>query len=62
MPLSYDVDVAAHKYLAGLEDGEVPLLLLFSGTVFTGRGRIDRRPAGAVAQGGRDAAAGHGVA
>ena len=33
---SYDVDVAAHKYLAALEDGEVPLLLLFSGTVFTG--------------------------
>jgi hypothetical protein len=37
LPLSYDVDVAAHKYLAGLEDGSVPLLLLFSGTVFTGR-------------------------
>ena len=36
LPLSYDVDVAAHKYLTALEDGEVPLLLLFSGTVFTG--------------------------
>jgi hypothetical protein len=36
LPLSYDVDVAAHKYLAGLEDGDVPLLLLFSGQVFTG--------------------------
>lgn len=36
LPLSYDVEVAAHKYLAGLEDGEVPLLLLFSGSVFTG--------------------------
>ena len=36
MPCSYDVDVAGHKYLAALEDGEVPLLLLFSGTVFTG--------------------------
>ncbi|HET7691388.1 MAG TPA: DUF6084 family protein [Nocardioidaceae bacterium] len=36
LPISYDVDVAAHKYLAGLEDGEVPLLLLFSGQVFTG--------------------------
>ena len=32
----YDVDVAAHKYLAALEDGDVPLLLLFSGQVFTG--------------------------
>jgi hypothetical protein len=36
LPVSYDVDVAAHKYLAALEDGEVPLLLLFSGQVFTG--------------------------
>lgn len=36
LPISYDVDVAAHKYLAGLDDGEVPLLLLFSGQVFTG--------------------------
>jgi len=26
--------VAATKYFAGLEDGEVPLYLLFSGTVF----------------------------
>ena len=32
---SYDVDVAAHKYLYGLDDGEVPLLLLFSGTIFS---------------------------
>lgn len=37
MPCSYDVDVAANKYLTALEDGEIPLLLLFSGTVFTGR-------------------------
>jgi hypothetical protein len=36
MPCSYDIDVAAHKYLAALDDGEVPLLLLFSGTVFSG--------------------------
>ena len=42
LPLSYDVDVAAHKYLAGLEDGEVPLLLLFSGTVFTRRRWVAR--------------------
>jgi uncharacterized protein DUF6084 len=34
VPLSYDIDVAATRYLHGLEDGEVPLLLLFSGTVF----------------------------
>jgi hypothetical protein len=37
MPCSYDIDVAAHKYLTALEDGDIPLLLLFSGTVFTGR-------------------------
>src|SRR6478752_2009236 len=36
MPCSYDVEVAAHKYLAGLENGFVPLLLLFSGTIFAG--------------------------
>ena len=34
IPCSYDFEVAAHKYLAGLEDGEIPLLLLFSGTIF----------------------------
>ncbi|WP_374970504.1 DUF6084 family protein [Terrabacter sp. BE26] len=37
LPVSYDVEVAAHKLLAGLEEGEAPLLLLFSGQVFTGR-------------------------
>lgn len=35
LPCSYDFDVAAHKYLYALDGGEVPLLLLFSGTVFT---------------------------
>jgi Family of unknown function (DUF6084) len=34
VPCSYDFEVAAHKYLAALEDGEIPLNLLFSGTVF----------------------------
>ena len=36
VPLTYDLDVAAAKYLHGLDDGDVPLLLLFSGTVFHG--------------------------
>ncbi len=36
LPCSYDVEVAAHKYLAALDEGEVPLVLLFSGTVFSG--------------------------
>jgi hypothetical protein len=31
---SFDFNVAATKYFAGLENGEVPLNLLFSGTVF----------------------------
>ena len=36
VPCSYDFDVAAHKYLYALHEGSVPLLLLFTGTVFTG--------------------------
>jgi Family of unknown function (DUF6084) len=35
LPCSYDVEVAGSKYLQALADGEVPLTLLFSGTVFT---------------------------
>ena len=31
---TYDLEVAAAKYLHALDDGEIPLLLLFSGTVF----------------------------
>jgi hypothetical protein len=38
LPCSYDFDVAANKYLYALEGGEIPLLLLFSGTVFTAEG------------------------
>lgn len=34
VPCTFDFNVAAAKYFAGLEDGEVPLNLLFSGTVF----------------------------
>ncbi|MDA8285662.1 MAG: DUF6084 family protein [Actinomycetota bacterium] len=33
--LTYDFEVAAAKYLHALEDGEIPLRLLFSGTVFS---------------------------
>lgn len=32
---TYDFEVAAAKYLHALGDGEIPLILLFSGTVFT---------------------------
>jgi hypothetical protein len=31
---SYDFEVASAKYLQSLDDGEIPLLFLFSGTVF----------------------------
>lgn len=34
VPCSYDFDVAAAKYFQALHDGEIPLLLLFSGTLF----------------------------
>ncbi len=32
--LSYDLEIGSTKYFAGLDGGEIPLLLLFSGTVF----------------------------
>src|SRR3984893_14137577 len=35
VPCTYDFEVAAAKYFHGLEGGEIPLLLLFSGTVFS---------------------------
>ena len=37
---TYDFEVAASRYLHALQDGGVPVLLMFSGTVFT------RGPAG----------------
>ncbi|WP_405014757.1 DUF6084 family protein [Kitasatospora sp. NBC_01539] len=36
VPCSYDLEVAAGRYPHALEDGEVPLLMLFSGTAFSG--------------------------
>ncbi|MEU1277985.1 DUF6084 family protein [Streptomyces sp. NPDC005805] len=36
VPCTYDMDIAATRYLDALEGGEVPLLMLFSGTAFTG--------------------------
>ena len=44
LPCTYDFEVAASKYLHALRDGDVPLLFLFSGTVFTkGPRRLRRR-------------------
>ena len=34
VPYSYDLEVASARYFTSLESGEIPLLLLFSGTVF----------------------------
>jgi hypothetical protein len=33
--LTYDMEIGATRYFAGLDEGEVPLLLLFSGTMFS---------------------------
>jgi uncharacterized protein DUF6084 len=34
VPCTFDFNIAATKYFAGLDDGEIPLRFLFSGTVF----------------------------
>ena len=53
VPCTYDLEIAATSYFHALDEGDIPLVLLFSGTVFTkGEQRIQRR-SGAVAQGGR---------
>ncbi|GGT04366.1 MULTISPECIES: DUF6084 family protein [Streptomyces] len=44
VPCTYDTDVAASRYLAALDDGDVPLLMLFSGTAFTGAGGFRVEP------------------
>ncbi|MET0729317.1 MAG: DUF6084 family protein [Acidimicrobiales bacterium] len=35
VPCTYDFEVAAAKYLHSLGDGEIPIVLLFNGTVFS---------------------------
>jgi hypothetical protein len=41
LPCSYDLELAAAKYLYSLPDGEAPLVFHFSGSVFY-RGELDR--------------------
>jgi len=36
LPCTYDMEVASGKYFASLDGGEIPLALLFSGSVFLG--------------------------
>jgi hypothetical protein len=38
VPCTYDLEVASARYLQALDDGTIPLLLLFSGTVFLANG------------------------
>lgn len=38
VPCTYDFDVVGAKYFYALEDGDVPLLFLFSGTIFYSEG------------------------
>ena len=35
VPCTYDLEIAATSYFHALQEGEIPLLLLFSGTIFT---------------------------
>ncbi|MCX4579525.1 DUF6084 family protein [Streptomyces sp. NBC_01571] len=44
VPCTYDMDIAATRYFDALTDGEVPLLMLFSGTAFTGTGGFRVEP------------------
>jgi len=46
VPCSYDLKFAATKYFYGMEEGEIPLLFLFSGTIFYsgGDGRMQTKP------------------
>jgi len=45
VPCTYDFEVAAAKYLHSLGDGEIPIVLLFNGTIFSYRdGRLVVQP------------------
>ncbi|MEW2193724.1 DUF6084 family protein [Streptomyces microflavus] len=44
VPCTYDTEVASSSYFRALARGEIPLLMLFSGTVFTGRNGFRAEP------------------
>jgi hypothetical protein len=47
VPFSYDLEIAATRYFSALDSGEIPLLMLFSGTIFgsaDGRLQIQQVP------------------
>ena len=59
---TYDFEVAGTKYFHALDDGEIPLVLLFSGTTFSRGDAGLSVDAGGVARGGLVPAPGRGVA
>ncbi|GAA4996048.1 DUF6084 family protein [Uniformispora flossi] len=46
VPCTYDMDIASTRYLRALEVGDASLLLLFSGTVFSGPAGFQVAPVG----------------
>jgi len=44
VPCTYDMDIASTRYFHALDDSDVPLLMLFSGTAFTGAGGFHVEP------------------
>jgi hypothetical protein len=44
VPCTADLDIAATRYFDALREGELPLLLLFAGTAFTGAGGYQVEP------------------
>jgi hypothetical protein len=47
VPFSYDLQIASTRYFSSLDDGKIPLLVLFSGTIFAhadGRLRVQQVP------------------
>jgi hypothetical protein len=47
VPFTYDLEIGTTRYFTGLDGGEIPLLLLFSGTVFAsvdGRLQVQQVP------------------
>ena len=47
VPFTYDLEIASTRYFGSLDDGHIPLLLLFSGTVFAtvdGRLQVQQVP------------------
>lgn len=44
VPCSYDLDLAATRYFEAVEEGRIPMRLLFSGTAFAGPGGFQVEP------------------